>query len=379
MVNVPEKDRIVFEEEMVIDKLINKEPANWVDQVEMIGETGEPMNWVDQVEKLWEAGELVMTSEWKPGDKEFKSSGCPHPKCIVNGAGQARKGLNHHVITSHLPWFAYPCNTCWQCHQPICQQSRFDHHVQQNEDCSGGEFRDIYFQEWVGLVNQMLWYITEKLKLPAVSSLLEFIRADPALYPKNNKTFTSDLQQLMEDFEQANGIDHQSRDYQMLPPNCIAAVLHWRTLFNLISLLNKDDQKSIQNINTTCNLLGEPVCSGVVHNADEQSASLDFTSPPKIADAHLHLDLMFQRMQVSSWEDAATKFHHPEEEIPLEVIIPCYAFPSMYPQQSDLMKLPPLAQNVQVGFHLRSAAKEFPRLFPQFQKLANSPQVAAIG
>ena len=158
-----------------------------------------------------------------------------------------------------------------------------------------GKFRDIYFQEWVGLVNQMLQYIAEKLKLPAVSSLLEFIRADPALYPKNNKTFMSDLQQLMEDFEQANGIDHQSRDYQMSLPNCIAALLHWRTLFNLISLLDEEDQQSIWDITTTCNLLSEPLCHGVVQeNADEQSASLDFTSTLKIADAHLHLDLMFQ-------------------------------------------------------------------------------------
>ena len=57
---------------MVIDKETNKEPANQVDQVEMIGETGELMNWVYQVKKLWEAGELVVTSEWKLGDKEFK-------------------------------------------------------------------------------------------------------------------------------------------------------------------------------------------------------------------------------------------------------------------------------------------------------------------
>ena len=272
---------------MVIDKEINKEPANWVDQVEMIGETGELMNWVNQVEKLWEAEELVVTSEWKLGDKEFKSSGCPHPKCIENKSGQGRKAFNHHVITTHLPWFAYPQNACWQCHQPVRQTNRFNHHVKE-AGCFGGEFRDAYFQEWVGLVNQMLWFITEKLKLPAVSSLLEFIRADPMLYPKNNKTCTADLQQLMEDFEQANGIDRQSRDYQMSPPNCIAALLHWRTLFNLISFLNKEDQKSIWNINTTCNLLGEPVCSGVVHNADEQSESLDFTSTSKIADAHLH-------------------------------------------------------------------------------------------
>ena len=106
LLNVPEKDRIIFEEELVIDKEINKKPANWVDQVEMIGETGEPMNWVDQVEKLWEAGELVVTSKWKPG--EFKASGCPHPKCIENKSGQGKEAFNHHIITTHLPWFAYP-------------------------------------------------------------------------------------------------------------------------------------------------------------------------------------------------------------------------------------------------------------------------------
>ena len=92
---------------MVINKEINKEPANWVDQVEMIRETGELMNWVDQVEKLWEAWELVVTSEWKVGDKEFKASGCPHPKCIVNKSRQGKKAFNYHIITTHLPWFAY--------------------------------------------------------------------------------------------------------------------------------------------------------------------------------------------------------------------------------------------------------------------------------
>ena len=84
-------------------------------------------------------------------------------------------------------------------------------------------------------------------------------------------------------------------------------------------------------------------------------------------------------MQSTSWEDTVAQFHHPEEEIPLEVIIPCYTFLSMYPCQSNLRKLPPLAQNVQIGFYLCSAAKEFPHLFPQFQKLAESPHAAAIG
>ena len=51
----------------------------------------------------------------------------------------------------------------------------------------------------------------------------------------------------------------------------------------------------------------------------------------------------------------------------------------MYPCQSNLMKLPPLTQNVQIGFHPRSAAREFLCLFPKFQRLAESLQVAAIG
>ena len=133
----------------------------------------------------WGAGCYKRMEIW--GTRSLSHWVVPHPICIKNGTGQARKGLNHHVITSHLPWFTYLHNTCWQCHQLIHQASRFDHHVQQNEDCFNGEFRDIYFQEWVGLVNQMLWYITEKLKLPAVSSLLEFIQADPALYPKKHQ------------------------------------------------------------------------------------------------------------------------------------------------------------------------------------------------
>ena len=85
-----------------------------------------------------------------------------------------------------------------------------------------------------------------------------------------------------------------------------------------------------------CNLLGEPLYhSGVVeNNADEELASLDSTSeqsispsPPimKIEDVHLHLDLMFQKMHVKTCPDASDKFHHPEEEFPFNVIIPCYA------------------------------------------------------
>ena len=53
--------------------------------------------------------------------------------------------------------------------------------------------------------------------------------------------------------------------------------------------------------------------------------------------------------------------------------------PSMYPHQSDLMKLPPLIPNVQIRFYPRSAAREFLHLFPKFWRLAESPQVAAIG
>ena len=247
-----------------------------------------------------------------------------------------------------------------------------------------GEFRDAYFQEWVRLVNQMLQFIAEKLKLPAVASLSRIHQSWPcAMYPKNNKTFPANLQQLMEDFKQANGIDCQSRDYQMSPPNCIAVLLHWRTLFNLILLLDMKKTSRVFGISIPpATILGE-ACMLVVWPRIMLMSSLHHWISHhllKIDDMHIYTwSWCFNECKWHPGKTLLLNSINPEEEIPLEVIIPCYTFPSMYPHQSNLMKLPPLTQNIQIGFHPKSAAKEFPHLFLQFQKLTKSPQVAAIG
>ena len=50
----------------------------------------------------------------------------------------------------------------------------------------------------------------------------------------------------------------KGREYQM-SPNSAAAMLHWRTLVNLVNMLDVNQQQELQAISTECNLLGEPV------------------------------------------------------------------------------------------------------------------------
>ena len=57
-----------------------------------------------------------------------------------------------------------------------------------------------------------------EVKIACCIIIIRIVRADPTLCPKNKKTFQADLQQVMWEFEQANGIDCQSTDYQMSPP-----------------------------------------------------------------------------------------------------------------------------------------------------------------
>ena len=105
------------------------------------------------------------------------------------------------------------------------------------------------------MVNQMLWFFTQKLNLPGILALLSYMRADPWLHPTSDQAF-KDLQDLMELYERSNGIYRKGREYQMSPPNSAVAMLHWRTLVNLVNMLDVDQQQELQAISTEYNLLG---------------------------------------------------------------------------------------------------------------------------
>ena len=91
----------------------------------------------------------------------------------------------------------------------------------------------------------MLWFFAQKLNLLGILALLSYVRADPWLHPPSVQAFTKDLQELMELYERSNGIYRKGREYQMSPPNSAVAMLHWRTLVNLVNMLDVDQQQEL--------------------------------------------------------------------------------------------------------------------------------------
>ena len=171
--------------------------------------------------------------------------------------------------------------------------------------------------EWVGLVNHMLRFIADALKLPGVPALLQFVRSNLELWPDYDVEFQEDVKALMDLFQRINGFE--AMNYTMSPPNCVAALLHWRILLNLICRLPPKAQEDIRSINTQCSFLGEP------------KLEMTLCEKPVAADAHCHIDLLLQKMRVTCYDDTFEKFTFPDMDINVNIIIPCYAFPNMFP------------------------------------------------
>ena len=332
-------------------------------------------DWTEELAELLQGPDLLVTSEWRPGmdtlDKESDEYSLSTMTTMVTWRKQCpvclqRPGctVSRHIICNHLPWFAYPRNACWQCKVPVPQISRFHRH-EAAAGCFGGQFREIHQQEWVGLINQMLRFLAEEFKVPGVLALLDHVRATPELCPPQDQPFTEDVRALMDLYQEVNGFT--KHEYIMSPPNCVAAMLHWRTLALLISRLSPERQSALRRIEDSCTFLGEPL-------TDTTPRSI-----PVATDAHCHIDLLLQRTRTSTYQEAAEDFTFPDMEINLNVIIPCYAFPTMFPNRGQLELLPPSAKNFAAGFHPQSAQREYPQFMPKFRALAEQEEAVAIG
>ena len=177
----------------------------------------------------------------------------------------------------------------------------------------------------------------------------------------------------------------------MSPPNSTAAVLHWRTLVNLVNMLDVDQQQELRAISTECNLLGEPVntpsqptlsSTPEVEAEVHRSAELEGEEPlptPVVAGVHCHVDLLLSQLHAKSYDDAEDDFFHPEESVELVQIILCYAFPNMFPKPWALKNLPEIGKKYAIGFHHQSAASSYPDYFEKFRELAKKEDAIAIG
>ena len=211
----------------------------------------------------------------------------------------------------------------------------------------------------------MLRFIAEALKLPGVLALLQFVRSNPELWPDYDVEFQEDVKAIMDLFQQINGFE--AMNYTMSPPNCIATLLHWSILLNLICHLPPKAQDDIRSISMQCSFLGEP------------KLETTLCEKPVAADTHCHIDLLLQKMRVTCYDEAFEKLTFPDMDVNVNIVIPCYAFPNMFPGHAQLDQLPSSAWNFAVGFHPRSVEYEYRGYMAQFRSLARMERAVAIG
>ena len=84
-------------------------------------------------------------------------------------------------------------------------------------------------------------------------------------------------------------------------------------------------------------------------------------------------------MKVTCYDNAFEKFLFLNIDVNVDIIIPCYTFPTMFLFRMHLDQLPLSAMNFAADFHPRSAEYEYPGYMAQFQALAKMDRVVAIG
>ena len=133
--------------------------------------------------------------------------------------------------------------------------------------------------------------------------------------------------------------------------------------------MTSQEQEELRRIKTGCTYQGVPV----------SLPDSDLGAVPHAADAHCHIDLMLARMGVSTYAEAKEKFIYPDEPVDVNLQIPCYAFPEMWPTAQTLQSNPQSAYNIAIGFHPRSALEYYPKMWRQFLQVTEYHQCVAIG
>ena len=88
---------------------------------------------------------------------------------------------------------------------------------------------------------------------------------------------------------------------------------------------------------------------------------------------------MLARKGVSTYAGAKEKFIYSDEPVDVNLQIPCYAFPEMWPTAQMLQSNPQSAYNIAIGFQPRSALEYYPKMWRQFLQVTECHQCVAIG
>ena len=223
------------------------------------------------------------------------SSAQMHQKYFCPICAEQVNRIKSHVVEVHLPYYVNIEAACFICEHNYGTASNLLNHVQvQHSDrhghiAPGATLATTYAEnKYLHLITYFLNYLLQSLELSTVSDLLSTLLKSPEEMPKSTwapwlqwykmKATATELYLM----GQLSNFLHtmMPKEVQLMPPNCIVALSHWRLLTTLIKLLPSKKHGNLKSVNSLCN--GNGILVSEIPTIEKPV--LD------IIDTHMHLD-----------------------------------------------------------------------------------------
>ena len=223
------------------------------------------------------------------------SSAQMHRKYFCPICDEQVNRIKSHMVEVHLPYYVNIEAACFICEHNYGTASNLLSHVQaQHSDWHGNiapraTLATAYTKnKYLHLITYFLNYLTQLLGLSTVTELLSALQKSPEAMPKSTwapwlqwyemKATATELYLM----GQLSNFLHTTmpKEVQLMPPNCIVALSHWRLLTALIKLLPSKKCSNLKSVNSLCN--GNGILVSEIPTVEKPV--LD------IIDAHMHLD-----------------------------------------------------------------------------------------
>ncbi len=201
--------------------------------------------------------------------------------------------VRRHLLVDHLPWYVSPTTACWFCGKQEQQASHIQAHMESHLPHQRVSFpSELASKEYALLMNGFLHELRRCFGLASLGDFLRLVVDKPKLHPSGNTPLRPADRELMELFLRSNNWEVPCR-LSISPPNCVASLLHWRILANLVAELDVVEQHRLRTF---------------AQRVDgEGRVLLSFPpDPPKrleVVDSHFHLDIWCRNTGCSSLEE----------------------------------------------------------------------------
>ena len=200
---------------------------------------------VEEIEEVVEEVEVSASSceAVRPAPKHSRLSGSICPVCHQYKSSH----MIRHALGVHLPWFVRPGLSCFECCQPCLtfrQLQKFHKHTRYIEEAQRTNV-------WAYNVHAMLHFARLAFGLENLIQLWQMARTKK-WYPSENVAFTQEELRFITRYEDIYSPDAKLDEVKHItvsPPSRVIALIHWRTLLNMLVDLNDGGHTAFRDLN----------------------------------------------------------------------------------------------------------------------------------